>query len=339
MVPSSRDQVLRLIETLEACDIVVMLVPLSCESLWLYKALSRRHQPYVALRLGLLPSGQPRAAQTNWLDGWRWRIRRLRDTIRWTSAILRANAVPDRWSLTAPRWVLRGGRGESLPTYFPKPWKARGLKVHSFDVEKARYSPAASAVSPVAGDYAVFLDEGMTNHPDYDLVNVPRQVSPQRYGEAMGKLFTLVHQQFGWEVVIAGHPRINYEGSPLPGRVIQDATAPLVRGARLVLAHNSTSVSFAVLFRKPLLFITTDELERGIYRDWILRMALWFGLSPLNADHVDSRSHLAMPVVDEARWAAYEACFLREPDAPDRSIWDSLLSAWDHHDVGVGGAP
>jgi hypothetical protein len=47
--------------------------------------------------------------------------------------------------------------------------------------------------------------------------------------------------------------------------LISGKSAELVKGAKLVLAHDSTAINFAVLWGIPLLILTTNQLERRIY--------------------------------------------------------------------------
>jgi len=104
-------------------------------------------------------------------------------------------------------------------------------------------------------------------------------------------------------------------------------TAELVRRSSLVLCHASTAVSFPVLFRKPLLFITTDEIERSPYRGAIARMSSWFDLRRINADRFRP-DELTIPPVDERLYRAYEHAFLRAPSAEDASPWEVLRATF-----------
>lgn len=100
-------------------------------------------------------------------------------------------------------------------------------------------------------------------------------------------------------------------------------TMELVRDCALVLCHASTSVSYAVIFRKPLMFVTTDEIERSSYRKAIARMSSRFAARRVNADRF-TPVEVVIPAVDEALYQAYEHAHLRAPDAVDASPWHML---------------
>ena len=63
------------------------------------------------------------------------------------------------------------------------------------------------------------------------------------------------------------HPRIqNNKSSQQYGgrRVVSHKTAELIQSSKLVLAHDSTAINFAVLWRIPLIIITTNDIEKGM---------------------------------------------------------------------------
>ena len=69
--------------------------------------------------------------------------------------------------------------------------------------------------------------------------------------------------------MIASHPRLVIDDELISKfghrKILSGKSAELVRDAKLVLAHDSTAISFAALWRAPLILITTDQIERAIY--------------------------------------------------------------------------
>ena len=67
-------------------------------------------------------------------------------------------------------------------------------------------------------------------------------------------------------VVVMGHPnRIRRKHSEKMGdhQVVYGNTAALAMAASMVLIHSSMATSFAVLARKPILSLTSFELDRS----------------------------------------------------------------------------
>ena len=63
--------------------------------------------------------------------------------------------------------------------------------------------------------------------------------------------------------------------------LLQGETARLVNDSSLVIAHYSYAVNFAVLYRKPLIFLTTDELKASFRRPAIEAISSHFHKNPL----------------------------------------------------------
>ena len=103
--------------------------------------------------------------------------------------------------------------------------------------------------------YVVFLDELIIDHPDYMNFNRTPPINELIYFERMNKLFLQIKKELKLDVLVAAHPRLIY----LPKleyykkfnlekkKVIVNNTINLVKDCSFVLAHASTSISFAVL--------------------------------------------------------------------------------------------
>ena len=121
-------------------------------------------------------------------------------------------------------------------------------------------------------NYVLFLDCGATNHPDYQkLKNFPPYCSDEVYFPLIKSFFDKVEEITGLPVVIALHPRIKNTKSLYAKfgnrEVISGKTAQLVKDAKLILNHDSTSMNFAALWAIPMIIITTDQLEKSAYRE------------------------------------------------------------------------
>jgi hypothetical protein len=174
--------------------------------------------------------------------------------------------------------------------------------------------------------YAVFLDEDMAFHLDYDHSGIKPPTTPDRYYPAMNRFFERFERTNGMRVIVAAHPRSQYEVRPevWSGRtVIQNKTAQLVRGAACVLGHSTTSLSFAVLWRKPILFLWSNDLANSYLGPHI---ALRSNLLQRPLVNVDERPAVlpdpdALRVVDDDVYSGYIADFIKFPGSPDLPAW------------------
>lgn len=113
----------------------------------------------------------------------------------------------------------------------------------------------------VAGRYAVYLDQFAAGHPDFRLLGVRRLIDADRYHGLLNAFFERLERAHGVEVVVAAHPKSDYPRNPFGGRrILRGSTRALVRFCEFAVATLSTSLGYAVLDRKPLLFFTTKEM-------------------------------------------------------------------------------
>ena len=101
-------------------------------------------------------------------------------------------------------------------------------------------------------------------------------------------------------------------------------TAELIREASLVFAHASTAISFAVLWRKPLVFLTSGEIGASWYQPWIEAPR-----EVLGAPLVDLDAALRQPVAgaraDLAAYERYQVTYIKSAASPEKSLWRIIM--------------
>lgn len=111
----------------------------------------------------------------------------------------------------------------------------------------------------------VFLDEYEPFHPDFDRQNI-KKISPQKYFRDLNYFFTFLEKKYGVPVIVAAHPAADLSAYPryFEGReVIKGKTASLVRDSFGVVAHTSTALQFAFLYKKMFCTFATEEMLFG----------------------------------------------------------------------------
>jgi hypothetical protein len=144
-----------------------------------------------------------------------------------------------------------------------------------------------------------------------------RFVTPEVWYPALARFFDRLESATGVRVEVAGHPKSRHPAiAPCFGNrpVHYGRTVELVRDSALVMTRQSAAVALAVMFRKPLIFLCSDQIEldlRAIYG--IRSLAALFGKSPVNVD-APPATFEGLLEVDEARYAAFErACLTSDP--------------------------
>ena len=328
--PGGLDALEGLLSDIGPADIVLVESRLSKITWPLFQILRRRAVKYVAVDLGNLPQHRMKSlrAALSWteylrllandLGGFLHRLKALGSLMVFRGFEYFRLQPPSMW-FTAGEGV--SGIGSGLPKY----WQAHRISVPSFDWLAVQAAQEAAPRKALADQgTAVFLDEAFLDHPDFGVLDLARPVT-ERYWAQLETFFEAVETKTGLRVIIAPHPKssglIPEKSRSRMGAI--GSTSQLVRDCRLVLCHASTSVSYAVLFRKPLLFVTTDEIERSHFGKPIARMSGCFARRRLNADRF-TPDEIEIPPVDERKYRAYEAAYLRAPDAIALSPWEFM---------------
>lgn len=160
--------------------------------------------------------------------------------------------------------------------------------------------------------YAVFLDINLPFHDDLDLVGLSR-LDPKEYYDSLNRFFTAVESAHGVRVVIAAHPTADYSSDRFEGREVHRLeTHRLVRDATFVLSHHSTSLGYAVLNLKPIIFVYTSAMMK-LYRDnmikWITANASFLDAAIYDTDALDE-SGITVKPVNQATYERYKYDFL-----------------------------
>ena len=149
------------------------------------------------------------------------------------------------------------------------------IRSHAFDYDIYLQQKNQNSVIKYT-NYAVFLDSGIVDHPDaermkhdkYSHTHKPTETDDTYY-PALRSFFDDFEKRMGMRVIIALGPRIILSQDivrKFGGReVISNDSSRLVRNSKMVFAHNTTSINFAVLWRIPLLIITTTLIDRADY--------------------------------------------------------------------------
>lgn len=191
------------------------------------------------------------------------RVRQLRSPVHLFPALVRSIArrfLP----LPAPDLFIAGGAAVS------DEWAGRGTRmIHAHSIDVDAYRAAASDPRSEGTPIALYLDQYLGLHSDYEHSGLSRPVNPAHFYPALRALFAHVTAATGLPVVVALHPRApRASAHERFGDVeIADATtAVLARRTALFLGHGSTALSYAVLAHRPALLIGGAEL-----------MSSWFG--------------------------------------------------------------
>jgi hypothetical protein len=326
-VVKTTDDIKKAIPTLAAADLIVSLVGtnhFAPRNIAVCRAIAQAGTPYMILSLNAYPGW---TRETQGAESASGRLRRLAQRIGSFDPAKSISArLPLRWlGIPAARFAVYGGAKSRVANRFVDA-STISIAAHSMDCEAFRPLRAAP---PAATDTAVFIDEYRPYHPD--LKEMGRTYSAAEaayYFERMRAVFDRVERELGLTVVIAAMPKADYNDKPgVYGarRIEYGKTAELVAASRLVLAHRSTAIGFAVMADKPVLQIATRDIYRElIQKPYFDAYAVALG-KPIqfcdDAAEVDLSLAFAR---DEARYAAFLRDYVSEAPT-DLPFWQIVV--------------
>lgn len=176
---------------------------------------------------------------------------------------------------------------------------------------------------------AVFLDEYYPFHHDEIFSGIPHATTADEYYPILCRFFDYIEKELNLEVVVAAHPRSHYEKMLdfFQGRrVIRGKTVDLVKGAKLVILHSSNSLNFAVLYRKPMVFITTDRLDGSRNGKIIRQWASNFNKTPINISRkIDTDLKSEMWICEEY-YKKYTHNFIKAEGTEELPFWQIVAN-------------
>jgi hypothetical protein len=177
--------------------------------------------------------------------------------------------------------------------------------------------------------YAVFLDQDMANHPDPIVLGIEREVDELKYYEVLTKFLKNFEKNSKLKVIISIHPKSRNKNlqNLLHGiEFSKENSATLVKNSSLTLLHDSTAISFAILFNKPTLFLTSNHLNKTQFGPRIKNVAKIVNSRIINMDNFLEKkiSTEGMFQFDQSRYKDYLDQYLKIPNSPNLPIWEIL---------------
>lgn len=219
------------------------------------------------------------------------------------------NILPTTHRLVAgDEWIDVAGRHEA---------QKKGIKFiygNSYDFSNDLLKRMANADGKEMKERkAVLLDgAGPAFGGDHEHVKRKQFLSAEVWYPSLAKFLNKVEKETGVTIEIAAH----YKSAPGEKEALFDyrtihygKTRELVRDSEFVITRMSAAISYAVIYKKPVIYIYSNELKKDrLAMDNISMMAEALGQKPVNIDEFNG-SISQLLVVDEDKYTAYEkAC-------------------------------
>jgi len=203
---------------------------------------------------------------------------------------------------------------------------------HSYDYEfYLNYEKNLKDKNNFKKNFIVFLDQYLPSHPGAIMRGEKPKASKEKYYPAINSFFSFLEKKSNKKVIIAPHPRADYDDfNPFQNRqLVKEKTIELVRNADIVLAHTSTSISYAILYEKPIIFLTSNEIRLS-YDDFrIDSLSRELGSKLYNIDkkkyEIDFNNLDDVNKINKVKYQNFTNSYIKHPKSENISNWDIFI--------------
>ena len=214
-----------------------------------------------------------------------------------------------------PDQILVGGSEEVARVRRDNPRSTSCLLANSSDYSNSLGVQIVNNREPKVG---VYLDTGFPGFPrDEVLEKRVEQVSGADWYPKLDSFFNFIEQTLTIKIQISVHPKhVGRDHQPMFGArpTIGGKTRELVAESAFVIATNSTAISYAVVFAKSLILVTSDQIQTGGDQhkaSLITNIARETGAKIFNIDRTYTEQELRDAlVIDHAKRESYKRKYL-----------------------------
>lgn len=208
------------------------------------------------------------------------------------------------------------------------------IKIPSYDCdEKILINKKKLNLFKNSKDYAVYLDLG-NNHPDalYPNTKIFPPENACDYNEwynPLNNFFKKFISCTNLDLKIAGHPRALDKKNPIKfGKIYFNKTIELISKCKLVLLHRSTAIHFAILFQKPLMWLTADNYPNYDKR-WTNILANYFDKKPINMSVVKFNKEIFNKEMkfNKKIYSDFKKDFIVDIENPNKASYEIIFNS------------
>ncbi len=196
---------------------------------------------------------------------------------------------------------------------------------HTFDYDI--YLQNQNTEQLLSNNYAVFIDQAAGCHPDVEHIGLDKNsLAGKDYYTTMNFFFDRFEKEMGLEVVIAGHPKADPEFNKqmfANRKLFYNKTAQLIKDSKIVFEHTSTARSFAILWGKPIVCLTSNYFKANGQHNYLIYSSQLLDTKLINLDELPTSSLAKIDWfrVNREAFQKYKEEFLKMPNTPELPLW------------------
>ena len=196
---------------------------------------------------------------------------------------------------------------------------------HSFDYENTLNKNDIL----IKDKLAIFLDENLINHPDYKIFGLDISMYKYEYYTLIKQTLRDFEKAYNVKVIICIHPSQNikqFRKNFKNFKCVSGKTEYYSRKASIVLAHQSTAISYPVIYKKPIIFLNYKKLRNNFLYANINRMAKLFNKNHYFIDQKIVFERINDFKVDKECYSKYLNNYICHPiSKKNKSMWEMLV--------------
>lgn len=195
------------------------------------------------------------------------------------------------------------------------------LEAHALDYDVYLALRDLEPLQDFPEGYSVFLESDFCFSPDYKTLDFNPVTTPDRYFPYICNFLRHIENERQTKIIICLHPKTYIDlHQYFPGFVlVKGSSAQLIQNAKLVIATYTTAINFAVLFRKPLILVSTDDIDVR-YGAYIQATANCLGTKVYNLHSFDVKLDYVVSGVDW-HYQDYIHKYIKS-NSDDRYLWE-----------------
>lgn len=232
-----------------------------------------------------------------------------------------------------PNYFVVGGMNSLLKVSNKK---TKIIKAHNFDYDFFIKAPDNKNIT---NNNIIFLDEDGPYHSDFSTFGIRPFVTAKKYYPVVDDGLNHIAKILKLKILIAAHPRSKYKNKKIKYQNIikENETFELIKYSSVVVAHASTSIQWAVIMKKPIIFVITDEIKNAIYaRNYkrsIFEFAKTLGKEVINLSDIDNiKDWNNLLRVDKDKYNKYIKNYIKLESSPNKPLWEIVIQKI-HHDL------
>jgi len=160
-------------------------------------------------------------------------------------------------------------------------------------------------------------------------------VDPEYYYACLRNAFDHVEKETGLKVVIAACPRADYSNTPNPfgeREIVFYQTGRLIGESKLVLAHRSTAIGFAIMFRRPVMLIALEDAMNHINHQ--IPMTAYAEALGRQVQLIDENENMLLDCsleFDQDTYDTFMSNYVKTHNSPNAAMWEIVMDEISVH--------